>query len=63
MEHYLPAQLIDPPSRSKAGRLVMEFITAYLTIQELIIRSFVKPASCIAFKFHEVKEDTSHIAW
>lgn len=48
----LPSSSADlSPSRFKVGRLVTEFVMAYLTVQELVIRSFVKPADCFACSF------------
>lgn len=59
MEHYLSSSADLSPSRFKVCRLVVEFVMASLTVQELVIRSFVKPADCFACSFYGVQEETS----
>lgn len=59
MEHHLPADL--SLSFLKVGRRVMERVMAYLAIQELLIRSFIKPAHHFACLFYGVQKKTAHI--
>lgn len=59
----LPSSSADlSPSCFKVGRLVVKFVMAYLTILQLLIRSFVKSADCFACSFYGVQGKMFHFS-
>lgn len=59
----LPSSSADlSPSCFKVGRLVVKFVMAYLTILQLLIRSFVKSADCFACSFYGIHGKTFHFS-